>query len=61
MVDNLVTTCQLCPAPAAPSSHLPQRTPYRRGPANQSLRRQALTYVAGYVAAKCSAFDKTLG
>ena len=64
MVANLVTTCQPCPAPAAfppLSSCIPQGTPYRRRPANQSLPKQALTYVAGYVAAKCSAFDKTLG
>ena len=70
LVDDLVTARQLCPAPAASASAQPhvaedamlERTDDpARSTGIASLSRQALTYVAGYVAAKCVAVDKTLG
>ena len=70
MVENLVYSGRPCPAP--PTSSQPdadeddeddddQPAAAHTPPVAASLERQALTYVAGYVAAKCMVIDPSLG
>ncbi|KAF0295320.1 hypothetical protein FJT64_007119 [Amphibalanus amphitrite] len=61
-VENLVTARQPCPGPAASAGAAPPPASLPSGATGvASLSRQALAYVAGYVAAKCATVDSTLG
>ncbi|KAF0297737.1 hypothetical protein FJT64_004828 [Amphibalanus amphitrite] len=60
--ENLVTARQPYPGPSASAGAAPPPASLPCGATGvASLSRQALAYVAGYVAAKCATVDSTLG